>query len=162
MSGPGPGPSTRPARVWLPSGAAAVATVAALQRQGQRNIDVGCFQVNLGYHPDAFPTLAAAFDPQSNADYAAGFLATLYARTGTWQDAVAAYHSATPWQGAAYRTRVFAQWADAPPPPANRPAPVPGGDVVIAGVHIWTPVIAGTAPRVIRIGIPDGVSRRDM
>jgi len=142
------------AGAWLPSGAAAVAAVAALQRQGQRNIDVGCFQVNLEHHPDAFATLAAAFDPQTNADYAAGFLAALHARTGSWPDAVAAYHSAEPALGAAYRARVFAAWINGPPPPDDPPGPPAGGEVVIAGVHIWTPVRAGTAPRAIRIDAP--------
>jgi hypothetical protein len=139
---------------WLPSAAAAIAAVEALQRQGRRNIDVGCFQVNLQHHPDAFATLAAAFDPQVNADYAAGFLAALHARTGSWQDAVAAYHSAEPAQGAAYRALVFARWADAPPAPDGAAAPIPRGEVVMSGVHIWTPLTAGSAPRVIRINEP--------
>jgi hypothetical protein len=141
------------AGAWLASAAAAVAAVEALQRQGQRNIDLGCFQVNLQHHPAAFATLAAAFDRQTNAEYAAGFLAALYARTGSWPDAVAAYHSASPAQGTAYRTQVFAQWAQTPPPDGP-PAPPPGGEVVIAGVHIWTPLIAGNAPRIVRISSP--------
>jgi len=31
--------------------------------EGVRNIDVGCMQVNLHYHPSAFETLSQAFDP---------------------------------------------------------------------------------------------------
>ena len=50
--------------------AQAVAAVRALQARGVRSIDVGCMQVNLMHHPDAFPTLEQAFDPQTNAAYA--------------------------------------------------------------------------------------------
>ena len=31
--------------------------------RGVRLMDVGCMQVNLQMHPDAFPSLDAAFDP---------------------------------------------------------------------------------------------------
>jgi hypothetical protein len=37
--------------------AQAVAAVAALQAQGVHSIDVGCMQVNLMHHPDAFTSL---------------------------------------------------------------------------------------------------------
>ena len=49
----------------------AITWVAAQQASGIRSIDVGCFQVNLHYHPDAFAGLAEAFDPAANARYAA-------------------------------------------------------------------------------------------
>ena len=51
--------------------------VRKLQRRGVRNIDVGCMQVNLRYHPKAFKSLGQAFDPRANAAYAAGFLRKL-------------------------------------------------------------------------------------
>jgi hypothetical protein len=144
-----------------PSAEAAVASVQALQQQGQRNIDVGCFQVNLGQHPDAFATLQAAFDPQANADYAARFLTWLRQHTGSWDAAVAAYHSSVPELGIPYRNQVFAQWTGAPLSPDDGAEVRVGGGIVIAGVRIWTPGIPGTAPRVIRIDAvapasPDG------
>jgi len=64
--------------------------------QGKRSIDVGCLQINLRWHPDAFPTPADGFDPVRNADYAARFLRGLYAETGDWMQAAGHYHSAAP------------------------------------------------------------------
>lgn len=64
--------------------------------QGTRSIDVGCLQVNLRWHPDAFPSSAAGFEPAPNADYAARFLRGLYLETGDWLQAAGRYHSATP------------------------------------------------------------------
>ena len=91
--------------------AGAAAHVAGLQQQGVRSIDVGCFQVNLMHHPNAFASLPEAFDPARNADYAARFLASLYGRTGDWPAAAARYHSATPGLADAYRARVLAAWS---------------------------------------------------
>ncbi len=71
-------------------------------RAGTRSIDVGCLQVNLKWHPEAFATLAEAFDPTANARYAARFLADLRAETGSWTAAAAAYHSRTPEHAEAY------------------------------------------------------------
>jgi len=89
-----------------PSRAAAVAAVAALQAGGVRSIDVGCMQVNLMHHPDAFPNLDAAFDPVGNARYAARFLARLRGASPGWEGAIARYHSGEAERGAAYERRV--------------------------------------------------------
>lgn len=64
--------------------------------QGTQSIDVGCLQINLRWHPDAFPSPAEGFDPVRNAEYAARFLRELYAETGDWIQAAGHYHSATP------------------------------------------------------------------
>jgi Transglycosylase SLT domain len=88
----------------------AIAWVAAQQALGNRSIDVGCFQVNLQYHPDAFASLAEAFDPAANARYAADFLHRLHERSGNWQTAAALYHSADPVEGQWYGSRVVAAW----------------------------------------------------
>jgi hypothetical protein len=88
----------------------AVAAVKALQARGVRSIDVGCLQVNLMYHPDAFASLEQAFDPRINANYAARFLNSLYAGSKDWAAAIAAYHSETPELGDAYRVLVMARW----------------------------------------------------
>lgn len=88
----------------------AIAAVSALQASGVRSIDIGCMQVNLMYHPDAFASLDEAFDPSANAQYAARFLNALYGASGSWVQATAAYHSETPAIGADYQRRVMARW----------------------------------------------------
>jgi len=95
---------------FFPTKAAAIAAVRALQAKGVRSIDVGCMQVNLMHHPHAFASLDEAFDPASNTAYAARFLNALYAASGSWLQAVAAYHSETPAIGAAYQRLVIARW----------------------------------------------------
>lgn len=85
----------------------AVAAVKAIQARGQRSVDVGCMQVNLMYHPTAFADLDAAFDPPTNAAYAARFLLALYAHTRDWNLATAWYHSAEQDRGEDYQRRVF-------------------------------------------------------
>jgi hypothetical protein len=113
----------------------AIAAVQMLQARGVRSIDVGCLQVNLRQHPDAFVSLDQAFDPNVNARYAAGLLKSLFGQVGSWPLAAAAYHSQTPTIGAAYQRQVLAEWAmpDRPsgeaakaevPPPHAAKAPV--------------------------------------
>jgi hypothetical protein len=65
-------------------------------------------QINLMHHPDAFASLEQAFDPQANAAYAARFLTTLHQQTGSWDRAIAWYHSATPELGDDYLRKVSA------------------------------------------------------
>lgn len=110
---------------FLPSKAAAIAEVRALQARGVRNIDVGCMQINLHFHPDAFSNLDAAFDPVRNATYAAGFLNRLKARTGGWWAAVGRYHSATPRLATYYQSKVADRLGKGEPQPvAALPAAV--------------------------------------
>jgi hypothetical protein len=99
---------------WFDSKAEAIAAVQALQARGVRSIDVGCMQVNLMHHPDAFASLDQAFDPAANAAYAGRFLTQLYAQTGTWPKAAAGYHSLTPEIGAPYAEHVMAAWQRQP------------------------------------------------
>ncbi len=99
----------------------AIAAVRALQARGVQSIDVGCMQVNLMYHPDAFASLEAAFDPHSNANHAARFLNALYANGKNWARAIAAYHSETPALGDAYRVLVEARWQRGGAPDAGGP-----------------------------------------
>lgn len=81
-----------------------------MQAQGIESIDVGCMQVNLRHHPDAFKDLDAAFDPAQNVKYAAQFLSRLNHQQGTWHKAVAHYHSATPLHHIPYQRKVLAVW----------------------------------------------------
>jgi hypothetical protein len=85
---------------------AAVARVRHLLATGVTSVDVGCMQVNLQYHPDAFADLDEAFEPRTNVAYAAHFLRSLYAASGSWDTAAAFYHSQTPALAAAYIVRL--------------------------------------------------------
>jgi hypothetical protein len=95
---------------YQPSKASAVGMVRALQLRGARLIDVGCFQVDLFYHPFAFATLDEAFDPDANARAAARILGSGRMRSTGWDSAIAAYHSSVPMFGAVYLQRVRAIW----------------------------------------------------
>jgi hypothetical protein len=95
---------------YLSTKAAAIAEVRELQARGVRNIDVGCMQVNLQHHPDAFDSLEDAFDPLTNVTYAASFLKSLAFEQGSWAKAVARYHSANPERYRLYRAKVHSTW----------------------------------------------------
>jgi hypothetical protein len=90
---------------WYESRLKAEQAVADRQATGATNFDIGCFQINHRWHGDAFPDVAAMFDPDANALYAAEFLMGLFSETGTWPDAAAAYHSRTPEYADRYRAR---------------------------------------------------------
>lgn len=92
------------------SKAEAIKAVEKLQASGVRSIDVGCMQVNLSYHGDAFADLEEAFDPVINTAYGAHFLETLRDERGSWSKAVAAYHSSNPERGVPYRRKVAKAW----------------------------------------------------
>lgn len=91
----------------------AIAAVRALQRRGISNIDIGCMQINMYHHSDAFTSLDQAFDPGANTAYAARFLASLHTETGSWELATGRYHSATPEFNRPYRKKVMGMWAEA-------------------------------------------------
>lgn len=114
--------------------AQAIAAVRDLQARGVRSIDVGCMQVNLMHHPDAFASLEQAFDPFSNAAYAARFLSQLKAQTGNWEQAAAAYHSQTPEIGADYQRQVMAVWPEEIQAASANPAPG-----LLAGGRLFPP-----------------------
>lgn len=92
---------------FYPTRQAAVHAVESLHRRGIRNIDVGCMQINLGYHPNAFQSLEQAFDPRANVAYAATFLKQLYADRRSWVKAVRYYHSSHPDRQRRYGSKVF-------------------------------------------------------
>ncbi len=93
-----------------PSKAAAIDAVRLLQARGVRTIDVGCFQVDLFYHPGAFASLERAFDAEANAQAAARILSEARFATTGWDQAVALYHSASLLRGAWYLQKVYAAW----------------------------------------------------
>ncbi|MBW6398801.1 transglycosylase SLT domain-containing protein [Roseomonas sp. HJA6] len=108
--------------MFFPTREAAIAEVRQLQARGVRLIDVGCMQVNLYHHPNAFPGLDQAFDPLTNARYAAQFLSELQASTQDWARAAGHYHSQTPERAEPYRARVLQAWAGEQGRPPGDPA----------------------------------------
>ena len=88
----------------------AIAAVRKLHAHGVQSIDVGCMQVNLYHHPEAFASLDEAFDPQANIAYAASFLRGLYNEDNSWKKAAADYHSKTPTLGNQYVGLVYDSW----------------------------------------------------
>jgi hypothetical protein len=92
--------------------AQAVAAATSMRPRAVRSIDVGCMQISLTNHPDAFSSMEQAFDPVANADYGARFLRQLYEKTQSWPKAVGMYHSATPELASDYQSRVYAAWPD--------------------------------------------------
>ncbi|QEH97359.1 transglycosylase SLT domain-containing protein [Gluconobacter thailandicus] len=96
------------------SKAEALSAVEDFRRAGIVSIDVGCMQINLHHHADAFSSLEEAFDPLSNARYGALFLRNLFGQLHGWPAATAAYHSLTPALGAEYEQHVMAVWNGRP------------------------------------------------
>jgi hypothetical protein len=111
---------------YLASKQDALRKVRELRAAGRSNIDVGCMQVNLGYHGEAFASLDEALEPASNVAYGARFLKRLRLQTRSWVRATARYHSSDPDRGKAYRDKVYRLWHElrhgpiaAGPPPVR-------------------------------------------
>ncbi len=132
----------------------AIAAVVAARARGVQSIDVGCLQINLMHHPNAFASLDQAFDPVENANYGALFLRQLHDQIGSWPQAAGAYHSQTPALGQAYERMVMRAWPDekqltgndssapmladfAPAVPGGLPAPIP----TFPGARSFRPVM---------------------
>lgn len=148
------------------SKADAIAHVSALRAGGMESIDVGCMQVNLRWHPDAFSSLDDAFDPAINAAYAADLLLRLFNQHGDWPTAIAHYHSSEQQRGANYAAKVAEAWAGlgggfaglpvaAAAPASASPPPGPtmfGGLVAAGGPGSGATGIAAPAPAVPSTG----------
>lgn len=118
---------------YLPSKSAALRKIDELRRQGRSNIDVGCMQINLGYHGDAFASVAEAIEPARNVAYGARFLKRLQEETQSWEAATAHYHSRNPNRGRAYREKVFRLWDEllTGPRDAGRPVRLAGSPLSV-------------------------------
>ncbi len=88
----------------------AIAKVEELQSNGVESIDVGCMQINLKHHPDAFSNLDEAFTPSYNVAYAGKMLKDFYERRHSWKEAVGDYHSGLPERGNPYAEKVLVRW----------------------------------------------------
>ncbi len=118
--------------------------VQSLLDQGRRIIDVGCFQVDLYYHPEAFARWQDGLDPTVNASAASRILQDLHARTGNWNQAVALYHSADPMRGMPYMQAVLRSWSGGTDAGAS-PLPAWSDPFTIlvsaqaTAITVWTP-----------------------
>jgi hypothetical protein len=130
---------------YLASKSEAIAKVEELQASGRTNIDVGCMQINLHYHPDAFATLEEAFDPVQNIAYGTKFLKDLRHQTRSWGKATAYYHSQNRDRGQAYRDKVYKLWRKLRRQPVvaagTDPAP-PGGVQTLFRDRVKRPLIS--------------------
>ena len=86
--------------------AAAVNFTTSQLNQGKKSIDVGCMQVNLKYHPDAFKSINHAFSPRSNIEYASKLLKEKYYKHKNWNKAIGSYHSESTDRGRKYSDNV--------------------------------------------------------
>ena len=132
--------------------------VGFLRERGIASVDVGCFQVNLHYHPGAFASIAEGFDPDANADYAARFLRRLFERSGSWDAALGASPSGAPGLGGDYRAKVLRAWHSLRAGgPMALPRPSSGGDphtilaaASAASIQVYTPL---TLPPALRASL---------
>ena len=90
----------------------AVEFVTNYTRNGKRNIDIGCMQINYMYHPEAFKNFNDAFDPDLNVEWSAKLVKGLYERFGSWKKAVGYYHSYRTSKRNKYSAKVFNTWLD--------------------------------------------------
>lgn len=100
---------------WPQSQEEAVTLAQSALDEGRLNMDIGCFQLNIRWHAKGFASLEEMFDPAANADYAARFLVDLREETGSWVEAVAAYHSRSPDLAEAYVAKIETVLAAAEP-----------------------------------------------
>ncbi|RYE05787.1 MAG: lytic transglycosylase domain-containing protein [Rickettsiaceae bacterium] len=85
----------------------AIAFVKKQISNGKASIDIGCMQINLKHHIDAFASLEHAFDPSINVAYGAKFLRAKFDQLQCWHKAIAYYHSATSDIGHNYKKDVI-------------------------------------------------------
>lgn len=95
---------------FYPSKEEALSAVRELQAKGIENIDVGCMQINLKYHPTAFNSVEDALDPAQNVAYAAVFLKKNYQETNSWGEAATRYHSKTAYKAFRYEDKLLDTW----------------------------------------------------
>lgn len=97
---------------YFPTKQEAIAAARAIQARGVRNMDVGCMQINMLYHGDAFANIEEAFEPAANVAYAARFLRQLHTQMGSWHEAAGRYHSATPEHNQRYKAKIARLWEE--------------------------------------------------
>ncbi|MEK7246243.1 MAG: hypothetical protein AAB223_09515 [Pseudomonadota bacterium] len=146
------------------SAAEALAEVRRLKARKVSNIDVGCMQVNLGYHGNHFASLEEAMDPVANTAYAARFLKSLRETSADWMEAAGRYHSSLPERNGPYRAKVARLWDETKRDEAKRPAafaaaPREGRNMISAAGFAAAPAASarpaqGSPPRGANIRTP--------
>ena len=101
---------------WLSSEAELLETALKLIASGDRQFDVGCFQLNYHWHGREFQSLDEMISPRTNALYAARFLEALFSEFGDWTEAVGAYHSRTEALALSYKSKFLRQYNGAEEP----------------------------------------------
>jgi len=91
---------------YFPSKLAAKRFLQKLPKNALFYTDVGCMQLNWGYHGTSFTKISQMLNPRLNVLYAAYYLKELYHETGKWAKAVAAYHSRKWFRGGRYANYV--------------------------------------------------------
>ena len=87
----------------------AIEAINKMIKKGITNIDVGCMQINLGYHSRSFLGLHHALEPKHNVEFGASFLKKHYDKSSDWRKAIASYHSMSS-LGLHYYDRVMKMW----------------------------------------------------
>ncbi len=127
---------------WFADKRDAVRHVKRRLAEGETMVDVGCFQINWRWHGQAFRSVEAAFEPATNAAYAAQFLRSLFEETGSWPKAVGRYHSATPALAGPYMERVARMRAAVPDRLENStPERASGGGILLSALTAARPLL---------------------
>jgi hypothetical protein len=103
----------------MPSHQAAVKLVQRLRQEGVQDIMIGCMQIHLRYHSEAFASIEQALEPSANAAYAGRYLSSL-ARGASWWDAVGRYQGGKPSARRAYVQKVASAYRAGAPLPGGR------------------------------------------
>lgn len=78
--------------------------------KNQKNIDIGCMQINFKYHNKQFKNLESMLDPTNNIDWAARYLKELHKKYKSWNIAISRYHSSNPKKMKKYLEKVLKNW----------------------------------------------------
>lgn len=133
--------------LWFDTPAAAADKLAELVGTGLTNIDIGCFQINLHWHGNVFPSPEAMLDPLANARHAARFLTDLHAESGDWRVAAGQYHSRDPGRAETYVRRLETLHVSASTGAAEAPAPpAPQTGGVLIDLALRRPPLVGALP----------------
>lgn len=85
----------------------AAAFIDKLVKEGYKNINVGCMQLNYAAHRKRFKSLEDMLEPEKNIAYAARLLVSLKRSHGSWERAVEAYKGSFSETSQNYRSRIF-------------------------------------------------------
>lgn len=95
--------------IYLETRQKAIDTAKRLLSQGIKNFDVSLMQVNWRWNGHRFASIESAFDPVVNLRVASQILSEHHKSTGTWQAAIARYHSRSSSLGQRYVADVLDQ-----------------------------------------------------